>query len=126
MEKITRKDYLDNSKPLATHRRYYGQYVQEWVKDAVKRHIGEDRIINSSDVVSFNDIPLREWDILATPLSQPIPNGSSVHDLMAELGDYPTLAGMVSIYKEAARQIYDEYIEDLMNDPNYVGSHWHY
>ena len=104
--RITREEYLGATSQSAhrAHRAYYAQYVEAWVLEAVERNIGRERILKSTDP-HFNDIPLRRWDALAAPLARPVPNGSGIHGKMAALGDHPSLAGMVSIYKEAARQI---------------------
>ena len=56
--KNTRQDYLDGG---CSHRQYYGQFVNASVLAMVKRHIGEDAILKSSDE-HFNDIPLKKWD----------------------------------------------------------------
>ncbi len=113
---ITRKEYVARTCAAATpeeamelHRTYYGQYVEEWAKDAVIRFIGFEAILASTDE-HFNDIPLWRWDILASPLSRPDgpASGSAICRKMAELGDSPSLSGLVCIYKEAARQIRDE------------------
>ena len=92
---FTREDYTSGA---CTHADYYAQFVTKQTRDAVRRAIGLDRIINSTNP-HFNDIPLAEWDRLTTSL----PAVS-----LRTAGDYPTLAGLVCIAKEAARQIKQE------------------
>ncbi len=96
-EKVfTRKQYLAGE---CTHRQYNAQFVTEGYKGQIKRHIGLDRILNSTDE-HLNDIPLIEWD------NAPLTLG--VDQKMKNLGDYLTLAGKVCIAKEAAKQIKEE------------------
>lgn len=105
---MLRKEYLESQGGWPALRQYYGQFVEEWVKEAVRKYIGTERILNSQDRW-FKDIPLKEWDMLAYHLSGAVPGlRSSIHDKMEEVGDFPSLGGMVSIYKEAARQIKEE------------------
>lgn len=103
---ITRKDYLapatllpdgklDAAANMARHRAYYAQYVNESTIAAVVRAIGAERLRASTDP-HLNDIPLGEWDALTSRLPH-----SRRWD---ELGDYPTVAGLGCIAKEAARQ----------------------
>ena len=93
---ITRKEYMSGA---ATHADYYGQFVTERTRQAVAAAIGADKIRNSTDP-HFNDIPLHLWDRLTTSL--PAVSIRSVGD------DYPTLAGLVCVAKEAARQIKED------------------
>ena len=100
MSTFTRKDYLAAyhyvpGQESPEHRRYYGQLVNSATISAVVRHIGADRLKASTDP-HFNDIPLREWDLLAPWL----PTEGTFRDLE----DFPTKAGFVCVAKEAARQ----------------------
>lgn len=89
----TRKEYLDGK---CSHREYYGQFVNDNVKQMVIDTIGKNRILKSTDE-HFNDISLREWDNIGLPCG--------ISELLKKAGDYYTLAGQVCILKEGARQI---------------------
>jgi hypothetical protein len=94
---MTRDEYMQQSRdngPVA-HRAYYGQFVNHNTIKQVVRHIGADRIKASTNP-HFNDIPLEEWDNLTKFLIIAKPFKS--------VGDYTTLAGLVCVAKEAARQ----------------------
>lgn len=93
--KNTRQAYLDGK---CSHREYYGQFVNASVLAIVASHVGKDAILKSSDE-HLNDIPLKRWDAVfhACP--------AWIAAAMREAGDFPTLAGMVCIAKEAANQI---------------------
>jgi hypothetical protein len=90
--KYTRKQYIDKE---VTHRQYYGQFVNDWLKTIVSNSIGIDRIKASTDD-RFNDIPLAEWD----QLSGILPNTNF---------DTSDLCSKVCILKEAAKQIREEH-----------------
>ena len=83
---ITREQYMNHK---ATHREYYGQFVNDNIKQVVARRIGLKRILNSQDE-HFNDIPLQEWDNVS-----PVANVS-------------TLGEGVCIVKEAAKQLQED------------------
>ena len=95
----TRQQYLSGE---CNHREYYAQFVDDNARRVVEQAIGKDKILQSIDP-SFNDIPLSKW------------NSVGMHHLrtsersaqMKACGDYMTLAGLVCIAKEAARQIKD-------------------
>ena len=98
---MNRTEYLagnrgDRDEATRLHRAYYGQLVNEQTIAAVALLIGRDRILASTDP-HLNDIPLKEWDriIKSFPLAARFDT----------LGDYPTLAGLVCVAKEAARQL---------------------
>ena len=93
---FTRKQYLNGE---CTHRQYYGQFVNAGTKARVLSGIGLEALKKSTDP-HFNDIPLNKWDNLV--LHCPGSSG------FAKAGDYYTLAGGVSLLKEAARQILDD------------------
>jgi len=88
----TREQYLDGK---CTHREYYAQFVSERTKSSVLSAIGLDSLLASTDK-HLNDIPLKTWDRIYPGVSR---------DLWQSVGDYATLAGLVCINKEAARQI---------------------
>jgi hypothetical protein len=110
---FTRQDYMNTKgtpeERAAAHRRYYAQFVNASIIAQVVRFIGADAIRNSKDP-HFNDIALVNWDRLCglkkwqstqqplRPLFGPLPITFN------ELGDFCTLAGLVCIAKEAARQ----------------------
>jgi hypothetical protein len=96
MKTFTRKEYMSK---VCTHKQYYAQFVTENMKNDVIRAIGKDALMNSTDE-HLNDIPLKKWDRLASGV---VP--FYVNSAMRELGDYPTLGGLVCIAKEAARQV---------------------
>lgn len=96
---MTRQEYLDASTEPGSLRRYYSQFVDDRVLSIVASRVGTDRIKASKDE-HFNDIPLRLWDSL--PLT------SEIAAKMRSLGDGPTLAGKVCVYKTAANQIREE------------------
>ena len=83
---FTRKDYLDDK---CSHREYYGQFVTNSHKALVK----------SFNVDGSNKTPLYVWDGLPF-ITLAISMGS--------VGDSPTLAGKVCIFKEACRQTKEE------------------
>jgi len=92
----TRQDYLANK---CTHQQYYGQFVGQPEREAVKVKFGS-RLFTSTDS-SFNDIGLSAWDALA----QFSPRRSIWRQGLQAAGDWLSLAGMVCILKEAARQV---------------------
>ena len=90
----TRKQYLNKE---CTHREYYSQFVNDWVKQQVSSHIGMEALRDSKDQY-FNDTTnLKTWDRMSVP--------SSAHNLMKKAGDYVTLSAIVCINKEAGRQL---------------------
>jgi len=108
MIKYTRKDYLDNK---CTHREYYAQFVNDSVMARVGSKIGVDRILNSTDE-HLNDIPVKDWDDLGGfafrgNIMTWRPSNIEPIDitLLREAMDGVSPAGLVCIYKEAARQI---------------------
>lgn len=96
---FTREDYLNN---VCTHDQYYDQFVNTHVRYLVAGSIGRLAIANSTDA-NFNDIDLSNWDALGT-LIVGVVGRKKFHDL----GDAPTLGGIVCIAKAAARQIRNE------------------
>lgn len=93
---FTRADYLaSSSSDLTAHRRFYAQLVNDRTIAHVVSTIGANRLKASTDP-HFNDIPLKEWDRFAGHLP--------IAMKMEALGSYLTLAGVVCIAKEAARQ----------------------
>ena len=93
---ITRKQYMSGD---YSHAEYYGQFVNENIKDNIVRRIGLDAIRNSTDK-HMNDIALKKWDCVGIP--------SHTVSQLIECGDNYSLAGAVCINKAAARQIKGE------------------
>ena len=93
---ISRKDYIAGK---ATYQAYYGQFVNNTYKTRVLGRIGLSQLVASRDP-SFNDIPLAEWDRIAS-----YGGLAETTSKMEECGDYLTLAGHICILKEAARQL---------------------
>ncbi len=91
--KYTRKQYMDHD---CSHRDYYGQFVTDAVKARVLRVVGRERLAESTDE-HLNDIPLRVWDALGAV--------GTTAQWDATEGDWPSMAGRVCIYKEAAKQL---------------------
>ena len=94
----TRKDYMNNR---CTFSEFYGQVIDDAVKAYVGLNIGAHRILESKDE-HFNDIPLREWDGLAWFLAQ------ITKDKRAKCGIDNSIASMVCVAKEAAKQLKEE------------------
>ena len=94
---FTRKQYMNRE---CTHREYYGQFVDDYVKSRVQLVVGKETILESADE-NLNDIPIHIWDsiMLYTVLA----------DRVKAAGDTISLAGQVCICKEAARQIQEAY-----------------
>jgi hypothetical protein len=94
---FTRKQYMDKE---CSHRDYYGQFVHDGIKRRVLQCIGKERLEASTDE-HLNDIPLKLWDTLGAV--------GDKRQWDATEGDWPSMAGRVCIYKEAARQIKEEW-----------------
>src|SRR5688572_18670861 len=58
---ISRKEYMADSPRL--HHAYYLQFATDRTRRLVEQTIGKERILASVDP-HFNDIPLREWDMM--------------------------------------------------------------
>ena len=98
---MTRQEYLGfagTPKSGKAHREYYAQFVDGGVVARVRAGIGARRIRASKDP-HLNDIPLGMWDRIFVPVPH------RINESMRAQGDYPTIAGMVCIAKEAAHQI---------------------
>lgn len=87
---------------ICTHSEYYGKFVSDYVKQLVRSRFGA-RITQSEDP-NFNDIELISWDNFSTQNLRL----ASVCSKFKAFGDYATLAGLVCVAKEAARQIREE------------------
>ena len=102
MNLLTRSEllrrYRPNEEGRALHRQYYAQLVHEGVIGYVVRSIGHERLLASTDPY-LNDIPLHLWDRAALLLPT-----DALARRFEDLGDRRSLAGMVCVLKEAARQ----------------------
>ena len=104
----TRKDYMNN---VCTHHEYYSQFVTPGVISLVKTHIGEQKLLTSTDP-HFNDILLAKWDRLSEWTRSYINTKQWATcenpSLVAE-GKYPwSLSSNCCILKAAAKMIVDE------------------
>ena len=95
---ITRQQYLNKE---ATHREYYSQFVTEGVKQRVESAFRMESLIQGKDK-HFNNLPLQWWDRLMPVVP------FEINSKLKDCGDYPTLAGVVCILKEAAMQIVEK------------------
>ena len=94
---FTRQQYLNHE---CTHAEYYAQMVTPAIKKAVAAKFNIARLYDGRDD-HFNNIPLKEWDYLRIPGRVTLPPGESL-----------TAAVAVCIWKEAARQLVVEYMEN--------------
>lgn len=108
-EIITRKQYMDSSEDL--HRPYFAQFVDKTIKSEVLQFIGKDRLLKSKDK-HLNDIPLHLWDSLtgfvfrgSQMVQQPHSIRKELLDKLKTANEGVSCAGLVCIYKEAAKQI---------------------
>lgn len=101
---MTREEYLADG-TYEGHCRYYAQFVTEAARARVRRHPQVETLVKSKNH-AFNDPESKEHFGLSW-WGQPV-FSADVAALMRAAGDYPTLAGMVCIMKEAARQVVDE------------------
>ena len=94
---ITRKEYMDGT---VTHKEYYSQFVNNFIKTLVSNSIGLNRIKESTDPY-FNDIPLEEWDRLEPCIHSIC--GKAISE--ANPGGGVSLSDCVCIAKQAAIMI---------------------
>lgn len=108
---ITRQDYMKD--PSNLHRSYYGQFVNDEVKNKVLEMFPLDRLLKSEDK-HLNDLPLTKWDLLGgfifskttgEMLQKPNDIRPIEYNLLKEANEGVSSSTMVCIYKEAARQI---------------------
>lgn len=95
----TRQQYLNKE---CTHREYYAQFVTPEIRQAVADRIGVDAIRCSEDP-NLNNIPLGKWDALCQYIDI-----SQFSIALRECGDGYSMAGLVCVAKEAARQLKEE------------------
>lgn len=89
------------------HRRYYGDIVRAMPNGfrSFSMPVNDTRLLAASHDPHLNVIPIRLWDNVSkcTPLME---------KALKERGDFNTIAGMTSLYKEAARQRIDHLKEE--------------
>ena len=99
---FTRKQYLNKE---CTFEQYYGQLATESVKKTVLNFFSPEELKAAyAKDKHFNSIPLANWDHIGK-------RANLRGNLSAEfkkLGDYSTVAGLVCVVKNAARQIINE------------------
>jgi hypothetical protein len=95
---FTRSEYL---KGVCSYFEYYDQFLTEEIVEYVNSALGE-KIRSSSDPEFFNDIYIREWDRIVTPIRLMVGTRA-----MKVRGDNWSIAGAVCIAKCAARKIYE-------------------
>lgn len=96
---------------VCSHREYYTQFVNDKVIERVVNTIGVNLLLASTDE-HLNDIPMKKWDDLAGfafRSSEMIRRPGNIdpikYEQLKEAGDGVSAAGLVCIYKEAAKQI---------------------
>lgn len=117
---ITRKQYLQDSSNL--HRQYFGQFVNEGVKQKVLSHFTVEDLKQSlaqDDHFNSNITPLKTWDLMGgfvwriirgqqVAVLKPISSFEMLpidYGLLKKVGEGFSSSTSVCIYKEAARQI---------------------
>lgn len=119
---FTRQDYLAGK---VSHRNYYGQFVNEEVKNKVLQVFDKDILTCSyKNDEYFNDslTPMKQWDKMGGFVYRIIRgeqiaviHPTSIQDikpvnytLLKQTGEGASNSTMVCIYKEAARQIVEQ------------------
>ena len=98
---FTRSDYLENK---CTHSEYYGQFVNQLIKNSLVVRFTEEGLIEAyKQDEHFNNIPLNKWGYYSN------------HKKFEEFGDFYSPAGAVCIEKEAALQIVAESNNIMVN-----------
>jgi hypothetical protein len=98
-----RQEYMENK---VTHREYYGQYVTEDIKQMVVKRFSVEELKDALEYDEhLNNIPLRNWDILASIFTLYL---NIFREQLKKNGDDYSLAGGVCILKEAAKQVVEE------------------
>lgn len=104
---MLRSEYMAASledQPQA-HRAYYGQFVDDFLKETIARNFGVDRLKRAfARDEHFNTIPLIEWDAY-NPLFTQL---DSLPKAVRNVGDQWSMSTSVCIVKEAARQVVEE------------------
>ena len=114
MKIITRNEYMENSDKL--FRPYYGQFVNDNVKQHLLNNIALTELLLSKDE-HLNDIKIARWDALGgfmfrnstgELLQRPTNIEPIDIKLLREAKEGVSSATLVCIYKEAARQIIED------------------
>lgn len=106
MKTITRQEYMADSSSL--HRAYHAQFVNTRIIRLVESRIGVDAIKHSTDP-HLNDIRLAKWDALTLWNGTNPGTDLGLTKKAVALGEgWVTQAFLVSVLKEAARQIKDK------------------
>lgn len=92
---FTQKDYTDGK---CTTQEFHAQFVDDVVIQVVRVGITERKIKASRDR-SFNDIDIREWDLISPAVQR------HLKAKCKELGVVMSIAFLVCVEKEAARRI---------------------
>lgn len=99
---ITREQYMNKE---ATHREYYGQFVDQSVKDWVLGRIGIERILASTDP-HLNDIHIEAWDRYFGTFQMTEPGRKCAK---ANGSGGVSLSNAVCVAKETARQLIEQH-----------------
>ena len=91
MATYTRKQYLDKE---VSHSEYYGQFTTEYYQVFIYNAMTKHGKVSLEDLDHGRD-NLKKWD--------KIPPILGLGCLLRSVGDYPTLAGLNCVNKEAAR-----------------------
>lgn len=103
---ISRKQRLSNA---CTHRQYWGQYVTNDIKRDLFVLVGDNINNNDEGHTSSFGMDLNQWDSLASVIiMRNAKNHNALKVSMKKAGDFISLAGLVSLLKEAARQIKEQ------------------
>jgi hypothetical protein len=101
--KYTRKDMMVGT---VSHADYYAQFVTAEAKLLIRRHIGVQRLAESTDPEYFNDIPLPKWDRLGYMMPERLISLSNMSTQNLETAvPSVSLGDRVCIAKQAARMV---------------------
>lgn len=116
MSSITRKEYLASKRPNI-HREYHSQFVTDETVRHIRNYFTADQLAEAlEEDVHLNSIKLEVWDkIVSRPTDKPNRPGVRTSGFITVLpvdreaintaGESVTMATLVCIAKEAARQI---------------------
>lgn len=100
----TRAHYMDGE---ADHSEYYNQYAEcEHIKKLTKKWFG-NTIVDLKEP-DMSAIPLSSWDQLGYAIIHS-PANHEFNKIMESNGDFVTSAGLVCIFKQAGRNLWNEY-----------------
>lgn len=98
MPKLKTFSAIDFREGLCSPREFYRQFIDQTVIEIVSVGIGERDIKKSRDRY-FNDIDMRQWDLVAVAVRR------YLKKRIEDAGAYASNALLVCIQKEAAEQI---------------------